>query len=111
MVEFVEQWGIDDEGARRLTSGEVVATDGRWKVVRRSGQEVLFDLHADPLELDGRAPGTDRDEPAVEHLRACAADAEEPKTIPDLVVGEAPPEPSDDEVARIEAQMRLLGYL
>jgi arylsulfatase A-like enzyme len=111
IVEFIDKWNLDDEGVYRLTTGAVVATDGRRKLMRRGGQEVLFDLVADPLETEGRVLAAGAADPEIELLRKAAADAEEAKPVPGLRADAPTPTASDEEVARIEEQMRLLGYL
>ena len=73
---------LDDEGARRLSTGAVVATDGRRKLLRRDGHELLFDLAADPLELSGRVLGAAESDVDVQRLRRAAAAAETPSEVP-----------------------------
>ncbi|MEX2195983.1 MAG: sulfatase-like hydrolase/transferase [Thermoleophilaceae bacterium] len=104
--EALEKWGLPADAGARLTTPLTAATDGRLKLLRRGVNEELYDLAADPLELDPLAAvGHDG---AVDRLRAAL---EHP-----AVIAERPPEstPTDvpaDEMEQLEAQMRLLGYL
>jgi arylsulfatase A-like enzyme len=111
VVEFIDRWNLDDEGVYRLTTGAVVATDGHRKLMRRGGQELLYDLTADPLETGGQVLTGATADVNIEHLRAAAAAAEQPKPVPGLRTDGPAPAASDEEVDRIEEQMRLLGYL
>src|SRR5581483_4164799 len=94
------------------------ATDGRLKLVRRHGGEELFDLEADPLEERPAAVGEAEERRHGERLAAlrgalAAADAE--LAVARVCEGEGGPaegqEPSPEELAQLEAQMRMLGYL
>lgn len=96
-------WQLDTRGVRLLSEPMTAATDGRWKLVRHGDELVAHDLLADPLELVGldasRAPRA---------LHAALA-------RPDVVAtGSGEPVRSDtatDDVAALEEQMRLLGYM
>lgn len=110
--------GARDEVARRLTTSFDCATDGRLKLVRRHGGEELFDLEADPLEERPAAVGEAEERRHGERLAAlrgalAAADAE--LAVARVCEGEGGPaegqEPSPEELAQLEAQMRMLGYL
>jgi arylsulfatase A-like enzyme len=98
VAEYVERSALDERGALRLTTGAVVATDGRRKLLRRGGTDVLFDLVEDPMELRGE-PLDRVGAREVGDLVAAVDAAEEPHPVGSL------------PVARIEEQMRLLGYL
>jgi len=103
--EAIAALGLDAEGARRLTEPLTCVTDGRFKLLRRGEREELFDLEADPLELAPAVPGPDgvaaRLREALAHQSLRSADVDAPA---------APPIDSD-ELARLEEQMRLLGYM
>jgi arylsulfatase A-like enzyme len=114
MIQFAEQWGIDDDGMARMTTGATAATDGALKLVRRGGQDLIFDLARDPLELspeilDGAGR---RDGPPIERLVAAVDTAVEPRAVSGLTSPTGPP-PSipAEELDAIEQQMKLLGYL
>jgi arylsulfatase A-like enzyme len=109
-AEFAGTYGVDEAGLERLTAQYTSVTDGATKLVIRDGAELVYDLRADPGEdspldpagLDARlgelrgalhAPGV---------LESTAAPA------PALSDADAP---SADEVAAIERQMKLLGYM
>jgi arylsulfatase A-like enzyme len=111
IVEFARRWGIDAAGVARLTAGYTCATDGRHKLVRSAGAERRFDLIADPEERAPLPAGTG--EPAeIAALRA-ALDASEAETDPAgaLAPDEARPTASAEEMAQLEQQMKLLGYM
>jgi arylsulfatase A-like enzyme len=113
MLRFAEEWGIDDEGMARMTSDATAATDGRLKVVRRGGRDVLHDLDTDPLELagtvlDDRTPRRAE----VERLVAAVDAAVEPRAVADVAAPKGPAAPIPQaELDAIEQQMKLLGYL
>ena len=51
--EFARRWKLDDAAVQRLTADYTSVTDGRHKLVVRSGTELRYDLSSDP---DERAP-------------------------------------------------------
>ena len=51
-------WELDAEAMDRLTGSFTAATDGRFKLVRGAGRELLYDLEADPLELSPTPAGS-----------------------------------------------------
>jgi arylsulfatase A-like enzyme len=108
------EWNLDEGAIDRLTSRFVAATDGRFKLVRGAGREVLYDLDADPLELAPNppdAPGAPAGaEEAVPALRGAI---ENPAANPRAGAGEShrTEHPSEAETEAIEERMRLLGYL
>lgn len=102
-----DEWGLGDEAVARLTTSLTSATDGRFKLLRRGEREELYDLAADPLELNPVDPAAANG--AVEPLRAAL-------DHPGVTAVRAPEqvqasEATPDEVEQLEAQMRLLGYL
>jgi len=84
-------WGLDDAAFERLTMPFVSATDGRRKLIRREGRDLLHDLRTDPLELSPRDllrdPPSNEDAEAIDSLRrtldhpAMAATALEPAAV------------------------------
>ena len=98
VAQAAADWGLDDPARERLTTSFEMATDGRVKLVRTGGRLELFDLENDALE---QTPSTVTDHElaaALDHPAARAA------STPDVEV-------SQDELERIESQMRTLGYL
>ena len=115
---FAAKWDLDAEAVRRLTSGSICATDGARKLVRDDdGGEALYDLEADPGERSPLAPSG----PAAESLRAALAfaapDPARPATgaqAQDAAAGAdgaAGAQATPEELAALERQMKLLGYM
>ena len=100
------EWSLDEDGIARLTSSGTAATDGRVKLVREHGKELLYDLVADPMEtrpVDARA----RSDGFVEQLRAAIEKAEaERARVKPLDVST-----SEGEREDLEERLKLLGYL
>ena len=92
-------WGVGEAGLRVLTTPLTSATDGASKLVRRGAAEELYDLDCDPLEQRPLDPS----DPRADQLRA-ALD-------PAPAVVEAQAQASPQELAEIEARMKLLGYM
>jgi arylsulfatase A-like enzyme len=119
----LELWGLEAEAGALITAElRSVTGDGRWKLVDRDGVEELFDLDADPLELDPidlRADGAgDPEEAPLAAMRKALAAAEGPPAgagPPKPEAADAVPPPSgeisDEERAKLEERMKLLGYL
>ena len=112
VTELVDRWGLGNEAARNLSTSFTCATDGQLKLLRRLGQEELIDLDADPHELAPRvvtAAVENRHRIALAPLRAAldAAETAERRGTTEL----AAPETDAAETAKIEQQLRLLGYL
>lgn len=104
-----EQLGLDEAAFRRMTTSFTAATDGRWKVLRSDAGDAVVDLVADPLELDPQ-PHRRGGNAAVDDL-ATALDGvrvQRPRPAP---AAQGQPPPDDPDVAALEDQMRLLGYL
>jgi hypothetical protein len=101
------KWGLGEHGIERLTARFTCATDGHTKLVVRNGEELVFDIDSDPGELAavGDADPTVLRE-ALRHPAACA----EPVSAP-ANGGAGASLPGPDEIAEIEQQMKLLGYL
>ena len=109
---FVRELELGEEGVERLTAVLSSACDGSRKVVRRDGRDLLYDLAVDPLEehpLDVGAAGAE-----FGSLRA-AIDAVERGPAVAAPEGGAPPATapaaSPEEMAELERQMKLLGYM
>lgn len=107
--EFAEHWHLDDAAVSRLTAGFTSATDGELKLVLRDGDELLYDLRADPDErspLDAAAANGrfDRLRTALEHPSVTANGQVESDAT-------RTPTASPDELAALERQMKLLGYM
>jgi arylsulfatase A-like enzyme len=106
---FAERWHLDDDAVKRLTAGFTSATDGELKLVLRDGDELRYDLRSDPDErspLDAAAANGrfDRLRRALAHPSVTASGSLKP--------GDAStPTASPDELAALERQMRLLGYM
>ena len=104
------EWRVEPGRARELVGRPLAAaTDGRWKLQLRGEREEIFDLEADPLELDPRAAGTNGALSALRRALADSAIAGEKPAIP----AQAPeaPEISSEERDRLEERMKLLGYM
>jgi arylsulfatase A-like enzyme len=105
--EFAEQWNLDDAAIARLTTDFTAATDGRRKLVVRDGTELLYDLRSDPNE----------DVPLnASHANGAFTTLREALDHPSVtatgvVEHAAPPSASPEELAALERQMKLLGYL
>jgi len=117
-TDIARDWQLDDAGFDRLTTPFVCATDGRLKLIRRDGQDLLFDLAADPLELEARdvlrAPPADAEADAVERLRAALDHPAMATAGLEPAPAGARPEhalATEEETEDLEERMRLLGYL
>jgi arylsulfatase A-like enzyme len=110
-----EEWRLDDDGLRRLTTPFVCATDGRFKLIARAGREELIDLGADPLELDpvpvGSASLSPDAEAVLPSLREALAHPSATATGPIATTESQVPTPTAEETEDIEERMRLLGYM
>jgi arylsulfatase A-like enzyme len=107
--DFAERWRLDGDAVKRLTANFTSATDGGLKLVLRDGDELRYDLRSDPQErspLQSAAANArfDRLRAALEHSSVTARAAVEPGASD-------PPKASPDELAALERQMRLLGYM
>jgi hypothetical protein len=100
--EFASRFGIGAEGVRRLTAGVSAATDGTYKLLRDDeGAETVLDLRSGaaaspPPETLGRLRA------ALEHR---------PGFAPPGPAAPTETGPSPEELAALERQMKLLGYL
>jgi arylsulfatase A-like enzyme len=110
--ESIAQWGLGEEAAYRMCTSFTAATDGRLKLSRALGYEQLFDLATDPLEtaplaVDGQIE--QRYGARLAPLRA-ALDRAAAEELPQPH-GVQTPDLGAEDVAALEEQMRLLGYL
>jgi arylsulfatase A-like enzyme len=104
MRAFAAKLGLDELGLERLSASFTCVTDGAYKLVLRNGEEFRYDLGSDPnetapLEIRGRNGVFAELREALEHP-AVTARAAQPSTPS-----------SDGELASIERQMKLLGYM
>ena len=104
-LDAIRAWGAGPEVLDNLNANMECAVSGDTKLLRRDGELRLFDLAADPLEERPRVV-TPADAPA-ELLTALDAQPSGPPVVPSPPATDASPE----ELARIEEQMRTLGYL
>lgn len=104
---FAERWELGPQAIGRLTVRLTAATDGRHKLVIRDGSEELYDLLDDPGEASPLQAYPLPDSVAALRSAAWAADAGGPGTGP----APAPPALSHAELAALERQMKLLGYM
>ena len=111
-AEFVEDSELGEEAFRRLTMSMTCATDGRFKLLRRGTEEMIYDLDKDPLELRPLNPDDNVGSvPALSRLRAAVEGAE---GGPVMLVDPPPSAGGDvpvDEAEAIAERMRTLGYL
>jgi arylsulfatase A-like enzyme len=110
-VEIVKGWGLGDDALTRFVTPLTCATDGRLKLLRRGSDEYVLELAADPQELNPVPSGAGTTD-GLEALRAALAHPSAVATAEaGAGAGTAAGDVSDDEVARIEERMRLLGYM
>jgi arylsulfatase A-like enzyme len=108
-AKFVEDWGLGDEGFRRLTTSATCATDGRFKLVSQGERQFLYDLDADPLEAHP-VDGMNGDEPpSLATLRLAVDEAQQRSA--DLPTSPDGTGVSTAEADEIADRMRTLGYL
>jgi arylsulfatase A-like enzyme len=105
---FARRWQLDESAVRRLTPTLTAVTDGRHKLVLSDDAELVYDLERDPDERSPQA--LDPTDESMFSLAALARSAAQPGEAADLA-GAARPTPSAEELARLERQMKLLGYM
>ena len=101
---FASQWHLDDAALRRLTASYTCATDGKHKLVVGDDGEWLYDLAADPGETRPLEPAMNG---GLDRLRAALEHGTTAEPAPDAAAATA----SAEELAAIERQMKLLGYM
>jgi arylsulfatase A-like enzyme len=103
----IKAWGAGQEALDNLNVVMECAVRGKTKLLRRDGELHLFDLDDDPLEESPRI--VDPSDAPVDLIAALDAQPAGPVVVPPA--DSATPTVSEDELARIEEQMRTLGYL
>jgi arylsulfatase A-like enzyme len=100
------RWSLSPEQNARMREPLTSATDGTRKLVRRGAREELFDLASDPLEERPLDPGG-------HDVAALRAALDHPAAVTAATPGGPPPPGGADaeELARLEQQMKLLGYM
>jgi arylsulfatase A-like enzyme len=106
--EMVERWGAGAEALGNLSMTLDAAVRDGTKLVRRDGEFQLFDLRADPLEEHPRVVA--RSEAPADLVAAIESQSSGPAVAAAAADGKAE-DVSAEELARIEEQMRTLGYL
>jgi arylsulfatase A-like enzyme len=106
-LDAIEAWGAGPEALDNLNAIMECAVRGDTKLLRRDGELRLFDLADDPLEERPRV--VERGEAPADLLAALDGQPAGPVVAPAADTGA--PAASDEELARIEEQMRTLGYL
>jgi len=110
MQDAARRWGLSADSVHRLSRSLTTATDTRWKLlVEHDGWEQVFDLGTDPLE-QRPLPVDAAPAETVARLRK-AVDAALTGVEPAPTDAEVGPPAEDTDVAALEEQMRLLGYL
>src|SRR5687767_14995547 len=107
-AELVERWGAAPAALANLSMTLDVAVRDGTKLVRRNDELQLFDLAEDPLEERPRAVSESEAPPDL--LAAIERQSSEPATATASAGGQTD-SVSAEELARIEEQMRTLGYL
>jgi arylsulfatase A-like enzyme len=106
-LDAIKAWGAGPEALDNLNAIMECAVKGQTKLLRRNGELRLFDLATDPLELSPRV--VERRDAPPDLLAAIEDQAETPAVAAPADVGGQTA--SAEELARIEEQMRTLGYL
>ncbi|MFL5913788.1 MAG: sulfatase-like hydrolase/transferase [Gaiellaceae bacterium] len=113
-VERLRKAGLE-EAHEGLTTPLTCAVAGGLKLLRRGDTELVYDLDADPLELDPKPPQHFEAAGRANELRALRAALEHPAVTARSAddAASAPPEAetSDEEREDLERRMRLLGYM
>ena len=108
-LKAVEEWGAGPDALAKLSMPLDAAVRGGAKLVRRGEVLELHDLAADPLEERPRVVA--RNEAPPDLLAAIEAQPAAPETGTGSTGAEDTGDVSAEELARIEEQMRTLGYL
>jgi arylsulfatase A-like enzyme len=109
IVDFATTHGLDDAAVRRLCCRLTAVTDGDIKLVLRDGEELIYDLKADPGETAPVDPSTLNGQ--LSKLREPLKRSDVLETSATPAAASDRPETTEDEVAAIERQMKLLGYM
>jgi hypothetical protein len=106
-LEAVKTWGAGAEALTKLSSTIDAAVRGSTKLLRRGDEFQLFELADDPLEERPRV--ISRGEAPADLVAAIEDQATTPLAAAPKDGGSD--DVSAEELARIEDQMRTLGYL
>jgi hypothetical protein len=117
--EVAGQLDLDEQQMDHLTAPLTCAVSGRWKLVRgrEEHDESLYDLEADPLELNPFRGEDAMSAAAGAELAALRAAVNHPAaqaTARHNGGAERPPDAEpvpEDELAELERKMRLMGYM
>jgi arylsulfatase A-like enzyme len=107
--DFARKWNLSEPAVASLCANYRCATDGRRKLVVRDGQELYFDLVTDPGETDPLPPSSANG--SLGALRAALDQTAPPASAPVARPAATASQASDEDVAAIERQMKLLGYM
>jgi hypothetical protein len=107
--DFARKWSLSEGAVGRLCANYRCATDGRHKLIVRDGQEEYFDLVSDPGETEPLPPSSANG--SLGSLRAALEQTEPAESAPAGQDAAPSPQASDEEIAAIERQMKLLGYM
>jgi arylsulfatase A-like enzyme len=105
--DFAAAHQLHDADLEAMCATFTAATDGHWKLVVRDGREVVYDLEADPAETRP-VPGVDAPH-ELSVLRQAVTRSDSEITVQNIDVETSSASP--DELAAIERQMKLLGYM
>jgi arylsulfatase A-like enzyme len=105
-LDAIKAWGAGPEALDNLNAIMECAVRGNTKLLRRNDELRLFDLADDPLEERPRAVA--RADAPADLLAALEGQPVGPVVAPATAPAATA---SDEELARIEEQMRTLGYL
>ena len=106
-LEAIQAWGAGPGALEKLSTPIDCAVRGATKLVRRGDELQLFDLDAYPLEQHPQT--VTRSQAPADLLAAIEDQPPGPPAAAPATVGTDPASP--EELARIEEQMRTLGYL
>jgi arylsulfatase A-like enzyme len=109
IVDFATTYSLEDTAVERICRRLTVVTDGDTKLVLCDGEELIYDLNADPGETTSVDPSTLNGK--LSKLREPLKRADVLETSAAPAASSDRPAPSEEEVAAIERQMKLLGYM
>ncbi len=106
---FMHTYNVPEADATRVSTGFTCVTDGHLKLTISDDGEQLYDLDRDPEEtapLDPSHASLDADA-----LRRALEDPANGVALSSPPASSTPPAASPEELAAIEQQMKLLGYM